>query len=73
MTTRTPLPPLPSPAALARTTHPALAAITPRLLGPQPAGRMYEDSPYTAVNHTPDPEPAPDDEDDKPWCAVPRP
>lgn len=64
--TRTPLPPLPGPAVLARTTHPALAAITPRLLGPQPTGRMYEDSPYIAVNHTHTPEP--DDQDDGPHC-----
>lgn len=69
MTTRTPLPPLPDLAALTRTGRPALAAITPRLLGPRPCGRMYEDSPYIAV----DPEPRPDDEDDGPWCGATRP
>ncbi|ELP67665.1 hypothetical protein STRTUCAR8_08601 [Streptomyces turgidiscabies Car8] len=62
MTTRTPLPPLPDLATLTRTTHPVLAALTPRLLGPQRKAALYDDSPYVA-----DPEPK-DGDDDGPWC-----
>lgn len=69
MTTRTPLPPLPGLEALTRTRHPVLAATTTRLLAPRPAVAMYEDSPYIAPRHDPEP----DDEDNGPWCRTETP
>ena len=71
MTHTTPLPPLPDIPALTTTRHPVLARIAADLTN-RPARRCahYEDSPYIAAAHAPDPEP---DEDDGPWCAASRP
>lgn len=67
MTTRLPLPPLPDLTPLAA--HPAFAAATARLHNRRNTGRMYEDSPYIAAAHDPEP----DEKDDGPWCRARRP
>lgn len=67
--TRLPLPPLPTLDALAHTTNPVLAELTPQLLAPRTGVALYDDSPYIA----PAADPEPDEDDNGPWCAATQP
>lgn len=86
MTTRLPLPPLPDLPDITPTGRPVLDHILTELAARPTTTRaaFYDDSPYipptepeeqrmtTAADRTA-PDPEPDEKDDGPWCAAPRP